>query len=226
VGEDELSVLVSEHMAYHRKRGSDASAIRQATKQLGDLARDLRRHGNTPLGLRLRHVILEDNFFNPLMQNTHQLELLDEPDPVRLHDAETHKLMTRRDVVALANLAQFARSDQAPRHQGLSDAEVNQMVQYLRDNARVRLFLSETAILWAGILQQWPHLSAEERRQTRAYLHEAKELSPAMTTKLLARAPAGPNPAKSGLDKALDEQAEAMGLVMGSSRLSRRIMSY
>jgi hypothetical protein len=103
--------------------------------------------------------------------------LINEPDPVRFFDAATRRIMTELDVVALANLIVFAGSDGGPRHRNLSFQEAETFVrERLCDLSRcgVSVFFNEAGILWAGIQQQWPHFTAEEKRKARFYVQRGR----------------------------------------------------
>jgi hypothetical protein len=110
------------------------------------------------------------------MRNTTELRLLTEPDPVRVVDPGYKRLMTEKDVVALVNIYLFANSEGEPRHKDLSRQDLDRLVVAL-DRAHgnypkateMPQFYGETASFWAGIGQQWPNLTAEEKRQARAY---------------------------------------------------------
>jgi hypothetical protein len=143
----------------------------------------LREKDGTPGATSLRHYLLELNYFNPDMQNTTGLRLLIEPDPVRVVVPRLKALMTRQDVVALANIYNFSKSEGNPRHRELSDHEIDLLADAL-DRAfgdhpkagKMPVFHREMAVFWAGVRQQWPYLSAEEKRLTRAYAGKTWEI--------------------------------------------------
>jgi hypothetical protein len=111
--------------------------------------------------------------------------LLNEPDPARVVDPGSKRLMTERDVVALANIYNFAKSEGAPRHKELSRQEIDRMVVEL-DRAfgdhpkagEMPQFFGETAAFWAGVRQEWPRLSEDEKRQARAYANRTYKSVP------------------------------------------------
>jgi hypothetical protein len=174
---EEGIVVVREQIAFQRKEGRDAAGVREATTSFATGTAQLREHEGKPIGLRLRHDSLAYNFFRPEMQNTAELKLWNEPDPVRFFDTATRRIMTERDVVALANLIVFAGSDEEPRHRNLSFQEAETFVrERLCDISRsgVSAFFSEAGILWAGIRQQWAHFTAEEKRKARFYVQRGR----------------------------------------------------
>jgi hypothetical protein len=121
-----------------------------------------------------RHWFLNENFFRPKLQGTIEVRLMAEGNPVRITDRRSGRVMTERDIVALANLRDFARSKDAPRHRDLSRAEIEAAAKRLNalvggDNGRMPQFFAEASVFWIGVRQQWPKLSAEQRDLARAY---------------------------------------------------------
>jgi hypothetical protein len=177
LSDEERIVVLREHNAFQRKQGLDAAGVREATRSLATFTAQLREHEGTPVGLRLRHDGLARVFFHPDAQDTTELRLINEPDPVRFFDATTRRIMTERDVVALSNLIVFARSDGEPRHHNLSFQEAEALVrERLCDLSRcgISVFFSEAGILWAGIQQQWAQFTAEEKRKARYYVQRGR----------------------------------------------------
>jgi hypothetical protein len=79
-----------------------------------------------------------------------------EPDPVRIADARSRRLMTERDVIALANIRNFAKSSSPPRHKDLSRQQIEDLVALLKENVRdnrgrIPQFFGEAAAFWAGV---------------------------------------------------------------------------
>jgi hypothetical protein len=173
---DELRKVTDEFIAFFAKKGKDRAGIHEATKQFLEYAKFLREHDGAPLAFTLRHRLIEANYFDPDMQNTTELRLLTEPDPVRVVDPGGKYLMTEKEVVALANLLSFSNSDEEPRSKAFSRQKIDSLAieldrafgNYPKANRMPRYF-RETAALWAGIRREWPKLSAEQKRQVRAY---------------------------------------------------------
>jgi hypothetical protein len=173
---DELRVITDEFIAFFTKRGKNRAAIHEATRLFAEYTKFLREQDGTPGALTLRHQLITANYFEPDMQNTTELRLLTEPDPVHVVDPGYKRLMTEKDVVALANIYNFANSDGEPRHRDLSRQGIDRLVVAL-DRAHgnypkateMPQFYGETAAFWEGVRQQWPHLNVEEKRQARAY---------------------------------------------------------
>ena len=171
---DELQQVTHEFVEYHTLHGRDPPAILEAAGQFGKFANTLRDGDTGPAALSLRHTRIAANFFDPDVQNTLFLRLLTAPDPVRVVDVQSRRLMTQRDVIALANIRQFARSTGAPRHQELSRQQIETMIALLRatvggNSGNMPQFFGEATAFWAGVKQEWPDLSAEQRQLVRAY---------------------------------------------------------
>jgi hypothetical protein len=171
---DELRKVTDEFIVFYAKRGKDRAGIHEAAKVFQGYAKTLREHVDCPQGITFRHRLLEANYFDPDMQNTTELRLLLEPDPV-LVVGPGGALMTERDLVALANLCSFtANSNEEPRSQEVSrkkiDAMTIELERHFRDADEMDIwYFDEMAALWAGIQREWPSLSAEQKRKVRAY---------------------------------------------------------
>lgn len=171
---DELEQVTNEFVEYHTLHGRDRAAILEAAGRFGQYAKTLRDGKTSPETLSLRHTRIAANFFDPDVQNTLFLRLLIAPDPVRVIDMQSRRLMTERDVVALANIRHFGRSNGAPRHEELSRQQVEAMTALLRaavggNSGNMPQFFGEAAAFWAGVQQEWPDLNAEQRQLARAY---------------------------------------------------------
>jgi hypothetical protein len=171
---DELQRVTHEFVEIHSLHGRDLQTIHANAGRFGEFAKALRAEASGPAALTLRHTRIAANFFDPDMQNTLFLQLLTEPDPVRVVDMRSQRLMTERDVIALANIRQFARSTGAPRHQALSRRQIDEMVALLRatiggNSGNMPQFFGEAAAFWAGLQQQWPKLDDQQRALARAY---------------------------------------------------------
>lgn len=171
---DELQQVTQEFVEYHTLHGRDRPAILEAASRFGHYANTLRDGKTGPAALSLRHARIAANFFDPDVQNTLFLRLLTAPDPVRVIDVQSRRLMTERDVIALANIRYFARSKGVPRHEELSPQQLEEMVALLRatvggNSGNMPQFFGEAAAFWAGVQQEWPDLNAEQRQLARAY---------------------------------------------------------
>jgi hypothetical protein len=172
----ELREVTDEFIKFHTGYGKNRAAIHERAQTFGSYVKILREHKGSPAEFTLSHVRIELNYFQPSMQNTTFLRLLTEPDPVRVVGPLTKRLMTERDVVALFNLHNFSTSEGDPQHKELSRQQIESLVVELDraigthpKSVRMPQFCTEAAALWAGIRQEWPRLSAEEKRKVRAY---------------------------------------------------------
>lgn len=171
---DELQQVTNEFVEYHTLHERDRPAMLEAAERFGQFANTLKNSKSGPAALSLRHARIAANFFDPDVQNTLFLRLLLTPDPVRVIDVQSRRLMTERDVVALANIRHFARSNGPPRHEELSGQQIDEMVALLRatvggNSGNMPQFFGEAAAFWAGVQQEWPELDAEQRQLVRAY---------------------------------------------------------
>jgi hypothetical protein len=171
---DELQQVTREFVEYYTLHGRDRPAILEAAGRFGNYANTLRHGKAGPAALSLRHTRIAANFFDPDVQNTLFLRLLTAPDPVRVVDVQSRRLMTERDVIALANIRHFARSKDAPHHEVLSRQQIEKMIALLRatvggNSGNMPQFFGEAAAFWTGVQQEWPDLNAEQRQLARAY---------------------------------------------------------
>jgi hypothetical protein len=192
LSDNELRQVTDELIAMYTKRGKDRAAIREIAQSFESYTKILREQNGRPAAITTRHFLLAANYFDPDMQNTTELRLLTEPDPVRVVDPGYKRLMTERDVVALVNIHHFAKSEDDPRHKELSRQDIDRLVAELDRTfgnypkaTEMPQFFGETAAFWAGVQQEWPQLSAEERRQARAYA--GKTYKALMPTRMYAR---------------------------------------
>jgi hypothetical protein len=172
---EEVRAVDEEFSAGHAKNGKSREAIRALAWQFGLDMILLREEKDRAAALSLRHRLIEANYFRPRMQNTLELRLLTEPDVVRVTDVRSGRLMTQRDVIALANLWHFAQTTDAPSHRELSRRQVDELVSLLNQgDARSRLpqFFGDAAAYWAGVRQLWPYLSREQQNLARAYARD------------------------------------------------------
>jgi hypothetical protein len=170
---DEIRKLTGEFVAGHARSGKKLEATRQVAWEFGIGLILLREDKESPAALAWRHGLLEGNYFRPEMQNTFELRLMTEPDAVRVVDARSKRLMTARDIVALANIRRFATSDGAPRHKELTPGQIEELASLLNrgvaTSGTLPQFFSDAAAYWAGVRQQWPYFSAQQRSIARAY---------------------------------------------------------
>jgi hypothetical protein len=182
--------FVKEH-----SKGRDREAIRDFAKLFDESTRILEEHDDDAVELTLRHQLLEANYF-VLKEGSPELRLFLEPDPVRIADTRSRRLMTKRDVIALANIRNFGKSSGPPRHKDLTRQQIDDLVALLKEHVggnrgRMPRFFGEAAAFWAGVREQWPRLSAQERELARAYALKTWriQLQPQMYAKLWGLTP-------------------------------------
>jgi hypothetical protein len=172
---DELRKVTDEFIVYYTKKGKDRTGIDEAAKPFLGYAKLLRERDGAPMTFTLRHRLLEANYFDPDIRNTTILRLLTEPDPVRVVDPKWKRLMTEKDIVALVNLSNFIRSKGEPRHQEVSRQNIDRVtvnLNHMFNDSKadwMPRFFNDTAAFWAGVRQEWPRLTDDEKRQVRAY---------------------------------------------------------
>lgn len=138
----------------------------------------LKEKPGEPEALYLRHRLIQVNYFSPKMKNKLELRLLTEPDPVRVVDPGGKRLMTHRDLVAIANLNIFMRCYAgAPEEQTFSaeniDALTRQFDKLYGDHREARKmpeFMTLAAALWAGLQREWPEMDRDEKLAARDYV--------------------------------------------------------
>jgi hypothetical protein len=130
-----------------------------------------------PEDLIKRHSLISYNYFWPKTQGTLILRLLAEPDPVRVVNPAAKRLMTEKDVVALANLAIFLKSNGSPKHHSFSPKEIDQVVSVLRKGGKMPVLFVIAAELWTGIQRDWSFLSATEKQIVRDYIQNKSNKS-------------------------------------------------
>jgi hypothetical protein len=84
-----------------------------------------------PEDLITRHLYIASSYFSPKHRGSLIQRLLTEPDPIRVVNPKTKRLMTQRDVVALANLGIFLHSHDSPKNQSFSPKEIEEAVVLL-----------------------------------------------------------------------------------------------
>jgi len=171
---NEARELTEEFVRGHARSGKSLEATRGVAWEFGVSMILLREYKDSAAALGWRHRFLETNYFRSEMKGTLELRLMTEPDPVRVVDARSRRLMTERDIVALANLHRFARSDGAPQHKELSRQQIEELASLLNHSlasgqGTLPLFFADAATYWAGVRQQWPYFNAQQRSLARAY---------------------------------------------------------
>jgi hypothetical protein len=173
----ELRAIVDAFIKGHTKNGKSRTAIHKIAKSFDPYTKILRENEDGPAALTTRHRMIESNYFGGV--NSTELQFLTEPDPIRVVDPKSRRLMTERDLVGLVNIRNFAKSNGDPFHRELSRRELDRLAIELNrlfgshpKAGRLPQFFSETAAFWAGIQQNWSQLNNREKSLARAYANK------------------------------------------------------
>ena len=171
----ELDELTSDFLASFGSERCEYACAKQLAINAVDAALFKAQPGQ-PEDLRVRDGYLIANFDDPNELGRLRHRLLVEPDPIRVFDAQSHNLMTERDVVAVANLQIFAQSDKAPTHHALSAEAIDKLVADLDRQfgsqpgaTAMPWFPVYASAFWAGVKRDWPDMSVEKRELARDY---------------------------------------------------------
>jgi hypothetical protein len=171
----ELRELTEQFVRLGVGDGKSLEQIRETARAFDPGTKRLQAGG--PMAQTQRDWMLSENYFRKTLQGTIETRLMSEADPVRITDQRSRRVMTEGDIVALANIRDFARSNGAPQHRNLSRDEIEAAVRKLEplvggDNGRMPQFFHEAAAFWTGVRQEWPRLDAEQRELARAYANK------------------------------------------------------
>jgi hypothetical protein len=156
------------------RKGKSREAIRDDAAAFVNATILLREARDTPSAHSARDELVTATYFADPQRKTLSLRLLTNEDPPYCVDVRSRRVMTRKDVEALANLRAFGKSKEPPRHRPLADNELERLRRALADavdpNAgNLPQFFAEASTFWAGVLQLWPYLSANEQQLVRSY---------------------------------------------------------
>jgi hypothetical protein len=170
----ELKAVTEEFVSISRREGKNLTAIHERARGFDRHTRLLRQGKDGPAVHTARDMVIQANFFRPIMQNTIELRLFLQPDPVRVVDTRSQRIMTERDVIALVNIYRFAKSSGGPVHRDLSRQEIERAVADLTRavggaSGKMPRFFTEASTFWIGVRQEWPTLSTSEQTLVRAY---------------------------------------------------------
>jgi hypothetical protein len=212
----ELREVTNEYIKWHTSKGKTREYIHGNAQLFGSNGKMMREDKGDPTEFTLRHKYIEWVYFESEMKNTTFLRLLTEPDPARVVNPRSRRLMTERDIVAMANIRDFAKSEGDPRHKNLSRREIDQIVVGLKrvfgDDPKageMPQFFGETAAFWAGVQHEWPRFSAEEKALARAYANKTWRIrmQAPMYGKLLGLAP------KAALSRQMDDVSKRLAMI-------------
>jgi hypothetical protein len=92
-------------------------------------------------------------------------------DPVRVVDEQSRRVMTERDVIALANIYHFSITRSKPHHHELSRQQIEDLTASLKrgfaETGGMPRFYGEAAEYWFDLQRDWSELSAQQQRRTR-----------------------------------------------------------
>lgn len=172
----ELRQLSLEFVRHHGAQTCEASCQR-ALKAIRTQTEPMRRTPGQPQDIVIRHAYLSSNFFNTDNRDTLHLRLLNEPDPARVADYKSRRLMTERDVQAAVSLEVFRRRGGAPKPRPMTRDEIDYAVKTFNrsvdhgNRRRIPMYLALAAELWSGLEREWPRLKNAERRAVRRTVH-------------------------------------------------------
>jgi hypothetical protein len=219
----ELRAIVDAFIKGHTKNGKSRAAIHEIARSFDPYTKILRENKDGPAALTTRHLMIESNYFGGV--NSTELQFLTEPDPIRVVDPKSRRLMTERDLVGLVNIRNFAKSNEDPIHRELSRQELDRLAIELDrlfgshpKTERLPQFFGETAAFWAGVRQNWSQLNDQEKSLARAYANKTWRIRmPAeMYGKLLGLTP------KVALSRQMDDVSHrtAMATVLNAPALT------
>jgi hypothetical protein len=170
----ELRELTEQFVRLHAAGGKSLEQVREVARAFQPGTKRLEAGG--PAAQTERDWMLSENYFRTSLQGTIEIRLMVERDPVRITDRRSRRVMTEGDIVALANIRDFARSNGEPRHRELSRREIDGAVKRLEalvgGDGKMPQFFHEAAAFWAGLRREWPALDATQRDLARAYANK------------------------------------------------------
>jgi len=97
----------------------------------------------------------------------------DPRDPVRVVDKKSGRVMTERDVIALANIHHFAVTKSSPHHHELSRQQIDDLASLVNrriaETGGMPRFYGEAADYWVDVRSDWSELSTKQQRRAREY---------------------------------------------------------
>ena len=192
----EVGAVTSFYSAFARRSLTDAETQALSQELLDDKARlsaddfeqtlaaleegaaRLRADDASDKALFFRHAVIERLSFDDTVARTAtSYRLVMEPDPVMVADPRVSRVMTRRDVIAFVNIANFSVTSTEPHHRDLTDEQVQLVADELNRSFGAQpvaeepmpQFYSESAAFWAGARREWSVLSDHEKELTRLY---------------------------------------------------------
>lgn len=151
-----------------------------------ELIASVEANPNTPTALRIRHVFVQATYFSKKQFGSKIQRLFAEPDPIRVVNREDGRLMTERDIVALANLSvlaetgEFPDSEWSPGQISKIASHLNALVGTVPDSRHMHMppLWAMAAPFWAGVKKLWPDFDAKERQTVRSIVAKPIDVIP------------------------------------------------
>lgn len=189
----ERDAVVTEYQAFFGDDGRCNEACRDALARLRDSRLIFAQFPGSPQDPLLRHAYISNAVFDPRNQGGLILDLLTEPDPVAVVDPVKRRIMTHKDVAALAHLQTLAKTKSPPPPRKIAPGALEEAARQLagifgaQAGRPLPFIFTIAAELQAGVAQNWRTLSESERAEIFAYLEKGSQdpMSPALYAKLL-----------------------------------------
>lgn len=133
----------------------------------------LRAARNKPLELLIRDRFVELTYFNDRQRGGVIQTLIAGANPIAVVDTKSRLLMTRSDVIALANLVRFAQTPGPPKDRPLAGEDYDRVIGALnaavgpspsRLNSHMPKLWAEASAVWLGIKRNGSRFTADERK--------------------------------------------------------------
>ena len=150
-------------------------ACRESLEANRELVGPMVERQGEPIDVYLRHFYSELLYFSPTQAGSLIQGLSDETDPIQVADKKCKRILTRQDAVGLLNIAAFLELGGTPTEQDFPDEDVQELISLYREEfemgyRKLPYRLSMGAELWAGLVQNWKKLTAQERERVLNYL--------------------------------------------------------
>ncbi|MES9945840.1 MAG: hypothetical protein ABW080_12855 [Candidatus Thiodiazotropha sp.] len=186
--ESELDAVSAEFIALFSEKGCGKKCAETLAWNRKLIAQIEARPGS-PTALLTRHLFVQASYFSEQQQGSRIQRLLAEPDPIRIVNRENGRLMTQRDVVALANLSTLAKTGHLPQS-AWPAVKIDEIVAHLdalvgtapnSEHLHMPPLWAIAAPFWAGVKQLWPKLSAAQRQEIRKAIAQPIDVTPSVS---------------------------------------------
>jgi hypothetical protein len=185
--ESELDAVSAEFIGLFGETGCGEKCAEALALNIKLMERIAAKPGS-PTALLTRHLFVHGVFFSDQQRGGKIQRLLTEPDPIRVVNRENQRLMTERDVVALANLSVLAETGRLPRS-AWPAAKIDEIVAHLdrlvgtapnSEHMHMPPLWALAAPFWAGVKQLWPNLSTAQRQEIRKAIAQPIDVTPSV----------------------------------------------